>query len=54
MPRVIARVIVTPKPVVNDTQGITVRQGMSALGFAEVSNIEDLRFEIYMDGHHKK
>jgi phosphoribosylformylglycinamidine synthase PurS subunit len=39
MPRVIARVIVTPKPVVNDPQGITVRQGLSALGFAEVSDV---------------
>jgi phosphoribosylformylglycinamidine synthase len=89
MAKVIARVIVTPKPVVNDPQGITVRQGLSALGFAEVSDvrigkyievsldastehearrrvelmcnqllanhvIEDFRFEIQMDGHHKK
>jgi phosphoribosylformylglycinamidine synthase PurS subunit len=89
MPKVIARVIVTPKPVVNDPQGITVRQGLSALGFAEVSDvrigkyievsldaaseheargrveamcnqllanhvIEDFRFEIHTDGHHKK
>ena len=35
----IARVIVTPKPVVNDPQGITVRQGLAALGFAEVSDV---------------
>jgi phosphoribosylformylglycinamidine synthase len=39
MSKVIARVIVTPKPVVNDPQGITVRQGLSALGFAEVSDV---------------
>jgi phosphoribosylformylglycinamidine synthase subunit PurS len=36
---VIARVIVTPKPVVNDPQGITVRQGLATLGFAEVSDV---------------
>ena len=35
----IARVIVTPKPVVNDPQGITVKQGLSALGFREVSDV---------------
>ena len=35
----IARVIVTPKPVVNDPQGITVRQGLAALGFGEVSDV---------------
>ncbi len=35
----IARVIVTPKPVVNDPQGITVRQGLATLGFAEVSDV---------------
>jgi phosphoribosylformylglycinamidine synthase PurS subunit len=36
---VIARVIVTPKPVVNDPQGITVKQGLSTLGFREVSEV---------------
>ena len=35
----IARVIVTPKPVVNDPQGVTVRQGLAALGFGEVSDV---------------
>ena len=35
----IARVIVTPKPVVNDPQGVTVRQGLATLGFAEVSDV---------------
>jgi phosphoribosylformylglycinamidine synthase PurS subunit len=35
----VARVIVTPKPVVNDPQGITVRQGLAALGFGEVSDV---------------
>jgi len=36
---VIARVIVTPKPVVNDPQGITVKQGLATLGFREVSDV---------------
>jgi phosphoribosylformylglycinamidine synthase len=35
----IARVIVMPKPLVNDPQGITVRQGLATLGFREVSNV---------------
>ncbi|HEX2646584.1 MAG TPA: phosphoribosylformylglycinamidine synthase subunit PurS [Candidatus Dormibacteraeota bacterium] len=35
----VARVIVTPKPVVNDPQGITVRQGLAALGFREVTDV---------------
>ena len=35
----IARVIVTPKPVVNDPQGITVKQGLASLGFSEVSDV---------------
>ena len=35
----IARVIVVPKPVVNDPQGATVRQGLQALGFAEVMDV---------------
>jgi phosphoribosylformylglycinamidine synthase PurS subunit len=37
--RVIARVIVTPKPVVNDPQGTTVRQGLATLGFREVDDV---------------
>jgi phosphoribosylformylglycinamidine synthase subunit PurS len=36
---VIAKVIVTPKPVVNDPQGITVKQGLATLGFHEVSDV---------------
>jgi len=35
----VARVVVTPKPVVNDPQGITVRNGLVALGFREVSDV---------------
>jgi len=37
--RFVARVIVTPKPVVNDPQGITVRNGLATLGFREVSDV---------------
>ena len=39
MARLTARVIVTPKPVVNDPQGITVRGGLHRLGFPEVSDV---------------
>ena len=35
----IARVIVTPKPVVNDPQGFTIKQGLATLGFREVSDV---------------
>jgi phosphoribosylformylglycinamidine synthase PurS subunit len=44
--RVVARVIVTPKPVVNDPQGITVKQGLATLGFREV---EDVRVGKYIE-----
>ncbi len=36
---ILARVIVTPKPVVNDPQGNTVKQGLATLGFREVSDV---------------
>ena len=39
MARLTARVIVTPKPVVNDPQGITVKGGLHRLGFPEVSDV---------------
>ena len=35
----LAIVIVTPKPVVNDPQGVTVRQGLASLGFREVTDV---------------
>ncbi len=35
----VVRVIVTPKPVVNDPQGVTVKQGLNSLGFEEVSDV---------------
>jgi phosphoribosylformylglycinamidine synthase subunit PurS len=34
-----AIVIVTPKPVVNDPQGLTVKQGLASLGFREVNDV---------------
>ena len=35
----IARIVVTPKPVVNDPQGVTVKQGLATLGFREISDV---------------
>ena len=35
----IARIVVVPKPVVNDPQGVTVRQGLALLGFGEVTEV---------------
>jgi phosphoribosylformylglycinamidine synthase len=47
---VIAIVIVTPKPVVNDPQGITVKQGLASLGFREVSDVRVGKYiEISLD-----
>ncbi len=46
MAKVVARVIVTPKPVVNDPQGLTVKQGLITLGFREV---EDVRVGKYIE-----
>jgi phosphoribosylformylglycinamidine synthase PurS subunit len=47
----IARVVVVPKPVVNDPQGMTVRQGLRALGFAEVADVRIGRYiEVHLDG----
>ena len=46
----IARVIVTPKPVVNDPQGVTVRQGLAALGFGEVADVRVGKYiEVQLD-----
>jgi phosphoribosylformylglycinamidine synthase subunit PurS len=47
----IAIVIVTPKPVVNDPQGVTVRQGLASLGFSEVSDVRVGKYiELKLDG----
>jgi len=47
----IARVIVTPKPVVNDPQGLTVKQGLGALGFTEVTDVRVGKYiEVNIEG----
>jgi len=47
----IARVIVTPKPVVNDPQGITVKQGLASLGFREVVDVRVGKYiEVSLEG----
>jgi len=47
----IARVVVVPKPVVNDPQGVTVRQGLNALGFHEVADVRVGKYiEVRLDG----
>ena len=42
----IAKVVVTPKPVVNDPQGLTVKQALGSLGFDDV---EDVRVGKYIE-----
>ena len=45
-----AHVIVMPKAVVNDPQGVTVKQGLGALGFAEVADVRIGKYiEISLD-----
>ena len=47
----IARVLVVPKPVVNDPQGVTVKQGLNALGFGEVADVRVGKYiEVRLDG----
>ena len=47
----IARVIVTPKPVVNDPQGVTVKQGLASLGFSEVVDVRVGKYiEVNLEG----
>ena len=35
----VARVVITPKPVVNDPQGVTVAHGLRSLGFDSVQGV---------------
>jgi len=50
-PRMIARVIITPKPVVNDPQGLTVKQGLASLGFREVTDVRVGKYiEVNIEG----
>jgi phosphoribosylformylglycinamidine synthase PurS subunit len=47
----IARVTVMPKPVVNDPQGLTVKQGLASLGFREVAEVRVGKYiEITLEG----
>ena len=51
----IARVIVTPKAVVNDPQGLTVRQGLATLGFGEVTDVRVGKYiEVNLDARSEK
>ena len=55
MTAVVARVIVTPKPAVNDPQGITVRQGLATLGFGEVTDVRVGKYiEVRLDVRNEK
>ena len=46
----LARVYVTLKPTVNDPQGLTVRGGLHALGFASVESVRAGKYmEIRLD-----
>jgi phosphoribosylformylglycinamidine synthase subunit PurS len=46
----LARVYVTLKPTVNDPQGLTIRGGLHALGFADVSSVRAGKYmEIRVD-----
>ena len=51
----LAKVIVTPKPVVNDPQGVTVAQGLRTLGFDEVAEVRVGKYiEIRVTAEHKR
>ena len=51
----LARVIVTPKPVVNDPQGLTVAQGLRTLGFDEVHGVRIGKYiEIEVTAEHRR
>jgi phosphoribosylformylglycinamidine synthase subunit PurS len=51
----LAKVIVTPKPVVNDPQGLTVAQGLRTLGFDEVAEVRVGKYiEIQVTAEHKR
>ncbi len=50
----LARVYVTLKPTVNDTQGLTVRGGLHSLGFDSVEEVRAGKYlEIRLDGADK-
>lgn len=46
-----AEVFVTLKPVVNDPEGLTIRQGLRALGFEAVSDVRSGKYLVLtLDG----
>jgi phosphoribosylformylglycinamidine synthase PurS subunit len=46
----IAKVVVMPKAVVNDPQGLTVKQGLRSLGFDEVDDVRiGKHIELHLD-----
>ena len=50
----IARITVMPKAVVNDPQGVTVKQGLRSLGFDEVADVRVGKFvEVRLDAQSK-
>lgn len=59
MVRCVARVIVTPKPVINDPQGLTVRSALRRLGFEEVAEVRvgkyiEMRIEASDEAHARR
>lgn len=50
MPAFLAKVYVTYKPTVNDPQGLTIRDGLHMLGFAQVTGVRAGKYlEIRLD-----
>ena len=51
----IAKVVVMPKAVVNDPQGLTVAQGLRTLGFDEVAEVRVGKYiEIQVSAGHRR
>ncbi len=46
----LAKVYISLKPMVNDPQGLTIKQGLHTLGFAQVSSVRAGKYlEIQLD-----
>ena len=46
----LVRVYITPKPTVNDPQGLTIRGGLHSLGFTSVESVRSGKYiEILLD-----
>ena len=51
----LARVYVTPKPTVNDPQGLTIRGALHSLGFADVDSVRAGKYmEIQVNASKRK